>query len=260
MTVRWDPRQYLRYADERGRPFADLLARVAADSPALVADVGCGPGNLTATLRERWPGATVVGVDSSAEMVAAARRDFGGDDRLTFEQADLREWALPDGVDVVVCNATLQWVPEHERVLAAWAGALRPGAWLAAQVPGNFGAPSHRSIAEVRARPRWRDRLASVEARPAVAEPAAYLGLLAEHGMSADVWETTYLHVLAGADAVLEWLRGTGLRPVLGALEPGERAEFEAELGELLGAAYPRQAHGTVLPFRRIFLVGRKEG
>lgn len=259
MTVQWDPEQYLRYADERGRPFADLLARVAASAPAVVADVGCGPGNLTATLRERWPGATVVGVDSSAEMVEAARRDFAGDERLTFEQSDLRDWPLPADVDVVVCNATLQWVPEHDQVLAAWAEALRPGAWVAVQVPGNFDAPSHRSIAEVRRRPRWRERLASIEARPAVAEPSTYLGLLAEHGMSADVWETTYLHVLPGEDAVLQWLRGTGLRPVLGALDAEERADFEAELAELLRAAYPRRPYGTVLPFRRIFLVGHKE-
>ena len=260
MTVQWDPKQYLRYADERGRPFADLLARVDVDSPTVVADVGCGPGNLTMTLRAQWPAATVVGVDSSADMVEAARRDFGAVDRLTFEQADLRDWPLPDGVDVVVCNATLQWVPDHERVLAGWADALRPGAWVAVQVPGNFDAPSHRSIAEVRSRPRWRERLASLEVRPAVAEPATYLGLLAGHGMAADVWETTYLHVLPGEDAVLEWLRGTGLRPVLGALDPDERRDFEAELGELLRAAYPRQPYGTVLPFRRIFVVGQKEG
>ena len=260
MSVHWDPTQYLRYADERGRPFADLLTRVAVDAPRLVADVGCGPGNLTSTLRDRWPGASVVGVDSSAEMIAAAQRDFEGVEQLTFEQADLREWTLPDGVDVVVCNATLQWVPDHMDVLGRWADSLAPGSWLAMQVPGNFDAPSHRSMAEVRGRPRWRERLVSLEARPAVWEPESYLALLAAHGMTPDVWETTYLHVLPGDDAVLEWLRGTGLLPVLGALDAEERHEFEAELAELLRAAYPRRPYGTVLPFRRIFAVARKEG
>jgi trans-aconitate 2-methyltransferase len=257
--VQWDPAQYLKYADERGRPFVDLLARVAADEPGVVVDAGCGPGNLTATLRERWPGARVLGVDSSADMVEAAVRDHGRDERVTFERADLRDWPLPADTDVVICNATLQWVPDHEHVLARWAASLRPGGWIAMQVPGNFDAPSHRSIAEVRSRPRWRQRLGSLEARASVAEPEAYLALLAAHRFRADVWETTYLHVLPGKDAVLEWLRGTGLRPVLDTLDDAERADFEAELAELLRTAYPRQPYGTVLPFRRIFAVGQKE-
>jgi trans-aconitate 2-methyltransferase len=260
MTVQWDPDQYLRYADERGRPFGDLLARVGASDPRLVVDVGCGPGNLTRTLRARWPQARVVGVDSSAEMVRAARADVGSDALLSYEQADLRDWPLPEDVDVVVCNATLQWVPDHVRVLDRWATQLGPGAWLAFQVPGNFDAPSHLSMAEVRTRPRWRDRLASVQARPSVATPEEYLDRLARHGLTVDVWETTYLHVLPGADAVLEWLKGTGLRPVLGALDVDEQADFEAELGELLRAAYPRHDFGTVLPFRRIFAVATREG
>lgn len=260
MTVAWDPDQYLRYADERGRPFGDLLARVRASDPHLVVDAGCGPGNLTRTLRSHWPHARVVGVDSSAEMVRAARDDVGDDELLSYEEADLRDWPWPDAVDVVVCNATLQWVPDHLDVLDRWAEQLGPGAWLAFQVPGNFDAPSHLSMAEVRSRPRWRDRLASVEARPSVATPEEYLERLARHELAVDVWETTYLHVLSGADAVLEWLKGTGLRPVLGALDDDEQTDFAAELGELLRVAYPPRDYGTVLPFRRIFAVATRDG
>jgi trans-aconitate 2-methyltransferase len=161
-------------------------------------------------------------------------------------------------VDVVVSNATLQWVPGHLELLDRFAGWLAPGGRLAVQVPGNFGEPSHTLLAEVAQRPRWRSRLAGL-ARPAVEEPGTYLARLAGLGLEADVWETTYLQVLPGEDAVLEWMRGTGLRPVLSALgDPQESGAFEAEYGELLRRAYPRRPFGTVLPYRRIFVVARR--
>ena len=143
-------------------------------------------------------------------------------------------------------------------LLERFAGWLAPGGWLAVQVPGNFGEPSHTLLAEVRAQPRWKDRLAEI-ARPSVEDPSTYLARLAGLGLDVDAWETTYLQVLPGEDAVLDWMRGTGLRPVLSALpDDDERAAFEAEYGELFRQAYPRQPFGTVLPYRRIFLVGRQ--
>ncbi len=252
----WDPDQYLRFGDERARPFVDLLARVGATQPASVVDLGCGPGTLTATLAERWPAARVVGVDRSPEMIASARtlRRPG----LEFVVDDVRTWSPPGPVDVVISNAALHWVPEHGPLLAAIAGWLAPGGWVAVQVPGNFGAPSHRLLAELCASPRWAGRLADAADQAAVLAPAAYAELLADAGLTPDVWETTYLHRLTGQDPVLEWVRGSTLRPVLARLDAAEAAAFTAELAPRLRAAYPAGRHGTLFPFRRIFAVGRR--
>jgi trans-aconitate 2-methyltransferase len=257
--VRWDPEQYLRFADERSRPFHDLLARIPAPDARLVADVGCGPGTLTRLLAERWPGARVEGVDSSYEMVQRAEAELADlGERAVAILADAREWRPPGPVDVLVSNATLQWVPGHLELLERFVGWLAPGGWLAVQVPGNFGEPSHTLLADVAARPRWEGQLAEIP-RPSVEEPGTYLAQLAELGLHVDAWETTYLQVLPGEDAVLRWMRGTGLRPVLSALPDDDaRAAFEAEYGELLRRAYPPQAFGTVLPYRRIFFVAQR--
>lgn len=257
--MRWDPEQYLRFADERGRPFGELLARVGSPAARSVVDLGCGPGTLTRLLAERWPDARIEAVDNSPDMVERARAELADlEPAVAVALADVREWTPPGPVDVVVSNATLQWVPGHLELLDRLAGLLAPGGWLAVQVPGNFGEASHTLLAEVSGRPRWRARLAGVP-RARVEEPGTYLARLAGLGLAADVWETTYLQVLPGEDAVLEWMRGTGLRPVLSALEDDEdRAAFEAEYGASLRQAYPRQPFGTVLPFRRIFAVARR--
>ena len=256
----WDATVYQRYRDERARPFHDLLARVRADAPSYVVDLGCGPGDCTATLLDRWPDATVTGVDSSPEMVAAARAHEVRD-RLSFVQGDLRSWAAGRPVDVLVSNATLQWVRGHLDLLPRLVGMLTPGGWLGFQVPGNFSAPSHTLLADLRGSARWRHRVGEdADRSAAVHEPAAYLAALADLGLHADVWETTYLHVLPGPDAVLEWTRGTSLRPVLAALDGAEQAEFLSEYGERLRDAYPQGPHGTVLPFRRIFVVAQRPG
>lgn len=251
----WDPATYRRYAGERGRPFADLLARVQADAPAAVVDLGCGDGALTATLLERWPAARVVGVDSSAEMLAAAPPVPG----LVLEQGDLRDWTPAGRVDVVVTNAALQWVPGHLELLPRYAGWLAPGGELALQVPGNVAAPSHVLLARLRTSPRWRDRVGEGADRAlAVPPPEAYLAALLDVGLAAEVWETTYLHLLTGPDPVLAWTRGTALRPVLAALGPDEQDAFTAEYAALLREAYPPGPHGTVFPFRRLFAVARR--
>jgi trans-aconitate 2-methyltransferase len=251
--VQWDPEQYDRYADERSRPFFDLVRRVGKAAPQNVLDVGCGSGELTATLRERWPGATVRGVDSSAEMIAAGRADSGV--VLTVERAQDVSAA---GVDVLVSNAALQWVPEHLDLLPRWADELEPDGWLAFQVPANFDAPSHRLMRDVAATPRWQARLDGALRATPVESPSAYLDLLSGLGMSVDAWQTDYLHVLAGDDPVLAWVRGTGLRPVLAALDDDAAAAFEAEYAALLRHAYQRQSYGTVFAFRRTFVVAHK--
>lgn len=257
--MRWDPQLYGRWADERARPFTDLLSRVDVADPDLVVDLGCGPGGLTASLARRWPSSRVVGVDSSAEMIAAARSLDAGDvaPRLAFVEADLREWTPDAPVDVVVSNAVLQWVPGHVDLLPRFASWLAPGGVLALQVPGNFGSPAHTLLRELAGSPRWRSRLPAAP-RVSTPDPLDYLTRLAGLGLRVDAWETTYLHLLDGPDPVLEWMRGTGLRPTLAALDDDEQAAFSAEYAERLRAAYPEQPFGTVLPFRRVFAVARR--
>ncbi|MQA03006.1 MAG: trans-aconitate 2-methyltransferase [Streptosporangiales bacterium] len=251
----WDAKQYDRFADDRIRPFYDLVRRVGAERPHQVVDLGCGTGAATASLAQRWPHARVTGIDNSTQMLdQAAQHELPG--RLTFEQADLAKWTPAEPVDVLVSNAALQWVPGHRELLPAFVSWLAPGGWLAFQVPGNFRAPAHRLLTELRQSPRWRDLVgAGADRHLVVAEPAEYLAELAGLGCLVDAWETTYLHVLPGEDAVLDWMKGTGLRPVLDALAEPQQAEFLAEYGALLREEFPRRPWGTVLEFRRIFVV-----
>lgn len=252
MRNSWDATQYLRFRDERSRPFYDLVTRIRAELPWYVADLGCGPGNLTAELASRWPSATVVGVDSSPEMIEAARAAAGGP---SFVCDDVRRWTPEVKPDVIVSSALLQWLPEHREVLADWADWLTPGGWLAVQVPGNFDQPSHVILREMAGSARWRPLLRDVNLVRQSAAPAEYAELLAGAGCAVDAWETTYLHILHGENAVLEWYRGTGLLPVLAELDAEQGAEFTAGFGERLRAAYPSRPWGTPFPFRRVFAV-----
>ena len=248
MSTTWDPAAYLTFDDHRARPFHDLLARVTARSPRRVVDLGCGPGNLTTLLTARWPAADVEALDSSAEMVEAARARG-----IDARRADVVGWTPAPDTDVVISNAVLQWVPQHRELLRRWIAALGPGAELAVQVPGNFGAPSHVLVRELAA-----ERGVALRGEGAVATPAEYAALLAATGAETDVWETTYLHRLTGSDPVLEWIGSTALRPVRDALDEGGYAAFRADLAPRLRAAYPAQPDGTTwFPFRRIFAVAR---
>jgi len=258
-TAAWDPAGYLRFGDERARPFTDLLARVGAREPRTVVDLGCGEGALTASLAQRWPGARVTGVDSSPEMLAAAAA-HAVPGRVTFTHGDAQGWQPDEPVDVLVTNAVLHWVPGHADLLRRWAGQLAPGGWLALQVPGNWRAPTHALLADLCRSPRWADRLAgAAPPADAVLEPAGYLDVLTAAGLAADAWETTYLHVLTGDDPVLAWVRSTVLRPVLALLPEDDAARFTAEYARALRQAYPVRPDGTtVLPFRRVFAVGHR--
>jgi trans-aconitate 2-methyltransferase len=246
VATSWDPALYLDFDDHRSRPFADLVARVGAQAPRHVVDAGCGPGHLTQVLAARWPGARVTAFDSSPDMVAAAR-ERGVD----AAEQDVSTWE-PTG-DVIVSNAVLQWVPGHRTLLRRWLEALPDAGWLAVQVPGNFGAPSHVLAREVA------DRFdVPLRHENTVAEPAQYAEDLA--GASAvDVWETTYLQRLTGEDPVLHWISGTALRPVRDALSEAAYRDYVEVLAPRLREAYPANADGsTWFPFRRIFLVARR--
>ncbi|MFD5277699.1 trans-aconitate 2-methyltransferase [Pseudarthrobacter sp. NPDC058362] len=259
--MKWDPAKYVQFGGHRDRPFFDLTARIGAARPGLVVDLGCGPGNLTSSLAERWPEADVVGVDSSADMLdraAPLSRQFPS---LRFELRDIAAWEPAPGTDVVVSNAALQWVPGHQDLMRRWLSQLAPGSWFALQVPGNFDAPSHVLMRELAASAGWAPRLDGVlRGGDSAGNAADYLGILLDAGFEADAWETTYQQVLPGPDPVLQWVRGTALRPVLAALSAEESARFEDEYSAALRSAYPATRHGTVFPFRRVFAVGRKMG
>lgn len=264
----WDPGQYLRHAEHRVRPFLDLLARIGelpGGARPRIADLGCGPGNVTALLADRWPEARITGYDNSPQMLERAREtlEHGRTTAaLDFAEADAALWTPSEPYGLIVSNALLQWVPGHPDRFPAWLDGLAPGGVLAFQVPSNFTAPSHALMRELAESPRWRDRLGGLLRHDdAVLEPAAYYErLIAAGGTETDVWETTYLQVLPGEDAVLDWVKGTGLRPVLAALaaDPGALDAFLTEYRDLLRAAYPPGPHGTVFPFRRIFAITRK--
>lgn len=260
-TYLWDRMQYERYAGERSRPFFDLIARVGTADAAFVVDLGCGSGALTAALADRWPAAVVEGVDSSAEMLAGAEA-HARPGRVRFALGDLKEWRPRRAVDVLLSNAALQWVPDHADLFPRFVESLTPGGWFAFQVPGNFASPSHTILRDLCASPAWRVTFAASAPREpaAVLEPAEYVARLTALDCNVDAWETTYYHLLPGEDPVLEWMKGTALRPVLAVLKEPERQAFLDQYGAELRAAYPAQARGTVLPFRRIFAVAQKAG
>ncbi len=253
MSDRWDPERYLAFADARGRPFVELLQRIGATEPATVVDLGCGPGNLTVLLKQRWPDAAVVGVDSSPEMIEAARHDLG-DAGIDFAVGDVRTWRPVEPVDVLLSNAMLQWLPDHLALLPRLVEQVSPGGWLAFQVPGNFDEPSHVIRRELAAQDPYAEHTGGV-AVPGASGPEVYLDALTALGCSVDAWETTYLHVLTGEDPVFTWVSGTGARPTLQALPDDLRPQFEAEFRSRLREAYPVREYGVVLPFRRVFVV-----
>lgn len=247
----WDPQQYLAFSEHRDRPAHDLLDRVGAETARRVVDLGCGAGNLTPLLGERWPEAVVEAIDSSPEMVEAARVNG-----IDAHVEDARGWCPHPDTDVVVCNAVLQWLPDHVALLRSWLPALPAGAWFAFQVPGNFESPSYQEIGALVDGPAWRERVGGVLRADSVLSPVEYADVLADLDADVDVWETTYIHRLRGSDPVLDWVSGTALRPVRAALDEQQWQRFRAELAPRLRARYPRRADGTTwFPFRRILAV-----
>lgn len=255
----WDPSQYLRYAAERERPFWELVGRVQGDPPRRLVDLGCGPGTATAALLQRWPQASIRGIDASAAMIeqALARAQ---PPRLTFELLDIRNFDAPAAsLDLILANAALQWVPGHVGLFERWIAALVQGGSLAFQVPRNFDQPSHALLARLAASPKWSQRLTGVKRSLELPGADEYYERLRRTGCSVDLWETTYRHVLSGPDPVLEWVRGTALGPYLSALGQSDAQQFTAEYGKVLREAYPEGASGeTLLPFKRLFVVARK--
>ena len=254
----WDPDVYLDFADHRARPFYDLLARVGAKAPRRVVDLGCGPGNLTGQLARRWPDAVIEALDSSPEMVHAAR-ERGVDASV----GDVRTWAPQADTDVVLSNAAMHWIPEHGELFVRWAGRLAAGSWIAIQMPGSFETPSHAAVRAVARRDRYAKDLRDSLFRVAtvVDPPTRYADLLIDAGCTVDAWESTYIHQLGGQHPVLDWISGTALRPVKERLNEQDYQQFCQELIPLLAEAYPSRPDGTTFyPFRRVFFVAQVGG
>jgi trans-aconitate 2-methyltransferase len=253
----WNPDQYLRFAKERTQPCRDLAIRIEVDQPKTVIDLGCGPGNSTQVLAQRWPYADLTGLDSSPQMIETARRDFPA---CRFLVADIATWAAAErhSFDVVFSNAALQWVGDHPLVYPRLVELVAPGGAFAVQVPCNIDAPPHRAARSLASAAAWRDRFPRDGVREWHVHAATYYyDLFAPHASHVDLWETEYFHVLPDAESILEWYKGTGLRPYLDALpDPGDQQRFAVEYLEIIREACPVRADGCILfPFRRLFLV-----
>lgn len=254
----WDAAQYLRFAGERARPALDLLGRIPDRlAPRRIVDLGCGTGEITLALKARWPEAEVTGLDSSEAMLDKARALGPG---VAWIQADIAGWSVHAPVDLIFSNAALQWLDGHEALFPRLLAALAPGGVLAVQMPRNFAAPSHRLMRETAAEAPWAERLRAILRTEPVLPPERYYHLLAPLTSDLDLWESEYLHVLDGETPVLDWVKGTGLRPLLDALtDAHERTAFLARYQARLAEAYPRRRDGrTLFPFRRLFLIARR--
>jgi trans-aconitate 2-methyltransferase len=260
--VSWSAERYVAFEKERTRPARDLLAAIPAVQVGVVIDLGCGPGNSTELIAARFPTARITGIDSSGDMVAAARARLP---TAHFEIADVCAWAGDVGpgsqaADLIFANAVLQWVPGHAELLPALAARLSPGGWLAGQVPDNLAEPAQALMREIADDGPWRQKLADADrSRVRIESAAWYHRLLREHCSLVDVWRTTYHHPLAGPDAIVEWFKGTGLLPFLAPLEPAERADYLVRYTRAIERAYPTSSDGTVLlPFPRLFFVANR--
>ena len=250
----WSAEQYLKFADERTRPARDLLAQVPLDQPRLAYDLGCGPGNSTELLIERFPQARIIGIDSSPDMLAKARRSHP---KAEFAEADLTNWQPKEKPDLLFANAVFQWVSDHVQVLKRLLTALSEDGVLAVQMPDNLNEPSHVAMRETALAGSWVDKLKNLgRVRDRLPSPYAYYDELKPHAARIDIWHTIYNHPLEGAQGIVEWLKGTGLRPYIDPLEAAEREAFLALYRERIAKAYPAEHDGKVLlRFPRLFIV-----
>ncbi len=254
----WDPARYLEFADYRARPAEDLMAHLDLTAPGAIIDLGCGPGNLTRKLRQRWPTRGVSGLDSSPEMLMKARADAGAAD-IMWTAGDIAAWSPAERFALVFANASLHWVPDHPSVFPRLTHALAPGGLLAVQMPMTGEALYHACLQRVLALPHWRVRLEGVRSHDHPLTAAAYYDLLAPFSEDVNIWETNYHHVLADTFAVTAWISGAALVPYLSVLEEAEKTRFMEDYTTVAREAYPPRQDGRVLfQMRRIFMVARR--
>lgn len=256
----WSPSQYSRFEQARNRPIIDLLARLADDEVIRAVDIGCGPGNSTEQLRQRFPNAVIEGLDSSAEMIASARTRLPD---VVFHVADIASWSADPACDLILANAVLHWLPDHERLFPRLLAQLAPGGRLALQMPDNLDEPAHVRLREVAGTPRWSDRLSGVGAQRAPQHEAHwYVRCLEARTAEIDIWRTTHHHRLAGGvDALIEWFKGAALRPYLERLSKAEAQDFISDYRDAVDGAYPVLDDGALLlSYPRLFMVLTKPG
>ena len=253
MISDWNPTQYLAFSNQRQRPALDLLTRIPIETPGIIYDLGCGPGTTTVLIKKRWPDAQLTGVDSSREMLDTARTV---DKEITWQVGDLNEWQPSEPCDLLFSNAALHWLDDHEVLFPRLLKGLRPGGVLAVQMPRNFSAPTHTAISDTVRSGHWRPRLEPYLREKPVYDPSVYYDILKNHTASVDMWETTYFHLLEGEDPVVEWTKGSILRPLLSLLDKADIEVFLEDYRGRVSEAYPRGQDGkTVMPFKRLFFV-----
>lgn len=250
----WSASQYTKFENERNRPITDLLSHISLHGVNKAIDIGCGPGNSTQLLQAKFPAATVSGIDSSADMIAAAKERMPD---VAFDVADITQWNDNEFYDLIFANAVLQWVPDHVSLFPKFISKLNKGGTLAVQMPDNFEEPTHRLMREIAAEGLWKDKLLKASKRVAREGAEWYYTNLKDKVTTLDIWRTTYFHPLqGGAKAIVEWLKGTGLRPYLNALNDSEQLQFINKYEEELSKAYHIFDDGTVLlPFPRLFII-----
>ena len=259
-VMTWEPQRYLAFADQRLRPALELLARVPLQEAQDIVDLGCGAGNVTGHLRQRWPAAAITGVDSAPEMLAAARKQAIPGPPVRWEQQDVAQWRPGAPVHLIYSNAALHWVPHHPRLFPALLGHLRPGGVLAVQMPCNFSQPSHTLVKTAAQAGPWWQRLQPRFQPAPLLEPQGYYDLLAPRCRAVDIWRTEYLQVLEGESPVADFTKGSFLKYFLDALEEPERSQFEAVYRRLVRQAYPHRHGGrTVFPMHRLFIVAQRQ-
>ncbi len=254
----WNPELYLQFGNERTRPVWDLLARIPLDYVRKGIDLGCGPGNSTAVLQQYWPDGSLIGLDSDEAMLNTARQLPL---RVEWILGDASKWTGENEYDLVFSNAALQWLPKHEEVLPRWFTSLTKGGCLAVQIPAHARSPLHQAILELSHDPKWDTHLDSARNELETHEPDFFYDVLSPLTKKLDIWVTEYCHILPSHEAILNWIRGTGLRPFLNRLNTQEeQKEFETRLLERIRKDYPQRGNGNVMfPFRRVFFVAERE-
>ena len=258
--MRWNPNQYLKFSDHRLRPALDLIQQIPVNQPDRIIDLGCGPGNITNMLAERWPQASVTGIDSSPEMLERAKNDYPD---IEWRQGNITKWSADKPADIFFSNAALHWLDNHQDLFPSLLSMLTPGGVLAVQMPKNFDAPSHKIRDAVSGSGPWAGLLAPLHRKAPVLPPDFFYDLLAPEATSVDIWESEYIHALDGDNPVLEWISGTALKPYLDAFDKAGEADwkqaFLEEYTARLNDAYPKHKDGrTLFPFKRLFIVAVK--
>ncbi len=253
----WDAQQYVKFKRERTQPSLDLVSRIEVDIPNTIVDIGCGPGNSTAVLRSRWPGAEISAFDSSPEMLALARKS---DSSISWFEADASTWLPERKYDLIFSNAALQWLPNHEQLFPRLLSIVSQTGALAIQMPAYYDSPLHKQLIDVSKNTAWADATAPARSRLSMRPPEFYYDLLGDSASKIDIWQTAYYHEMDSVESILEWFRGTGMRPFLDALQnPEDKSRFESELLDRYRQVYLKRDNGKVLlPFRRFFLIAYK--